>query len=286
MQARWLTDGERRLGFRRQLYNKDFRRISTFLRNRTVADCVVYYYKRQKDTNGFRRKTQLKKRRQYIEAKRTAGGLNDGGGYGGYGGYGGGGSGTGTTRSGAGGSSSRPAPGQGTARQEAVRGKGMSPQMLSRPSGGRGEKADDGDGKKAATRSGGGGGGGAGGRGGEGKPKGRSRADNTLKAREAAAAARVRKAAEAAAAAARAAKEAEAAAAAAEEEEEEEDDDEKKCTLPKEYTVSQGAAATTAAGASGVKRSAAAASLPTDAARLLGAHPNKRPFESSVRELT
>ena len=41
-----------------------------------MADCVVYYYKRQKDDCGFRRKTQLKKRRQYIEAKRTS--MDDG----------------------------------------------------------------------------------------------------------------------------------------------------------------------------------------------------------------
>ena len=43
---------------------------------RTTADCVVYYYQRQKTEDGFRgrRKAQQKKRRAYAEAKRMTGG--------------------------------------------------------------------------------------------------------------------------------------------------------------------------------------------------------------------
>jgi hypothetical protein len=50
----WTQDEQRIFAEKYLQYNKDFRRIATFLRNRTVADCIVYYYKRQKDDNGFR----------------------------------------------------------------------------------------------------------------------------------------------------------------------------------------------------------------------------------------
>ena len=50
----WTAEEQRLFAEKFLLYNKDFRRIATFLRNRTVADCIVYYYKRQKDDNGFR----------------------------------------------------------------------------------------------------------------------------------------------------------------------------------------------------------------------------------------
>jgi hypothetical protein len=160
----WTVDEQRIFAERFQLYNKDFRRISTFLRNRTVADCVVFYYKRQKDTSGFRRKTQLKKRRQYSEAKRTPGGLDDAA-RGPYANLGSGAASTSQQRGNNGTNNNNNTRGgnpvtspAGTPRQEAVvRGKGMmSPQML-KPSGSRDkdkDKPDEESGKKRADRGG------------------------------------------------------------------------------------------------------------------------------------
>ena len=69
------------------LYGKQFPKIAAHLPLRSTADCVVWYYRHQKTDDGFtgKRKTQLKRRRQYAELKRTMGG----GGYG-AGGAGGG----------------------------------------------------------------------------------------------------------------------------------------------------------------------------------------------------
>jgi hypothetical protein len=57
-------------------YGKNFKRIATFIDGRTTADCVVYYYQRQKTDDGFRgrRKALAKKRRAYAEAQRMTGG--------------------------------------------------------------------------------------------------------------------------------------------------------------------------------------------------------------------
>ena len=71
------------------VYGKQFRKIAAHLPLRSTADCIVWYYRHQKTDDGFtgKRKTQLKRRRQYAELKRTMGG---GGGYGAGGGGGGG----------------------------------------------------------------------------------------------------------------------------------------------------------------------------------------------------
>ena len=61
-------------------YGKNFKRIATFIDGRTTADCVTYYYQRQKTEDGFksRRRAQAKKRRAYAEAKRMTGGAWNG----------------------------------------------------------------------------------------------------------------------------------------------------------------------------------------------------------------
>lgn len=61
-------------------YGKNFKRIATFIDGRTTAECVVYYYQRQKTEDGFkgRRRAQAKKRRAYAEAKRMTGGAWNG----------------------------------------------------------------------------------------------------------------------------------------------------------------------------------------------------------------
>jgi len=57
-------------------YGKNFKRVATFIDGRTTAECVTYYYQRQKTDDGFksRRRAQAKKRRAYAEAKRMTGG--------------------------------------------------------------------------------------------------------------------------------------------------------------------------------------------------------------------
>ena len=61
-------------------YGKNFKRIATFIDGRTTAECVTYYYQRQKTEDGFksRRRAQAKKRRAYAEAKRMTGGAWNG----------------------------------------------------------------------------------------------------------------------------------------------------------------------------------------------------------------
>ena len=61
-------------------YGKNFKRVATFIDGRTTADCVTYYYQRQKTDDGFksRRRAQAKKRRAYAEAKRMTGGAWNG----------------------------------------------------------------------------------------------------------------------------------------------------------------------------------------------------------------
>jgi nuclear receptor co-repressor 1 len=61
-------------------YGKNFKRVATFIDGRTTAECVTYYYQRQKTDDGFksRRRAQAKKRRAYAEAKRMTGGAWNG----------------------------------------------------------------------------------------------------------------------------------------------------------------------------------------------------------------
>ena len=54
-------------------YGKNFRRISNHLPGRDTADCVVYYYRNQKTSDGFkaRRKAAAKKRKLYADARKS-----------------------------------------------------------------------------------------------------------------------------------------------------------------------------------------------------------------------
>lgn len=54
-------------------FSQDFRKIATFLPDRTTADCVQFYYKFQKcdEFALVRRKQQLKKRRLHSDMKRS-----------------------------------------------------------------------------------------------------------------------------------------------------------------------------------------------------------------------
>ena len=62
------------------LYGKNFAKVSAHLERRSTAECVVFYYRSQKVDDGFtgKRKSQLKKRRQYAELKRTISALGPG----------------------------------------------------------------------------------------------------------------------------------------------------------------------------------------------------------------
>ena len=71
----WSADERRTFLEKFSQYGKQFSRIAAHLPLRSTADCVVWYYRHQKTDAGFtgKRKTQLKRRRQYAELKRTYG---------------------------------------------------------------------------------------------------------------------------------------------------------------------------------------------------------------------
>ena len=77
------TDAEKKIFHEKfSSYGKNFKRIATFIDGRTTADCVVYYYQRQKTEDGFRgrRKAQAKKKKAYADARRMTGGAWNGSG--------------------------------------------------------------------------------------------------------------------------------------------------------------------------------------------------------------
>jgi Myb-like DNA-binding domain len=71
----WSAEERRTFLEKFSQYGKQFSRIAAHLPLRSTADCVVWYYRHQKTDAGFtgKRKTQLKRRRQYAELKRTYG---------------------------------------------------------------------------------------------------------------------------------------------------------------------------------------------------------------------
>ena len=72
----WTAEEKKTFHEKFASFGKNFKRIATFIDGRTTADCVVYYYQRQKTDDGFkgRRRALAKKKRAYAEAKRMTGG--------------------------------------------------------------------------------------------------------------------------------------------------------------------------------------------------------------------
>ena len=60
-----------------QLFPKDFNKIATYLKHRTVGDCVKFFYLNQKGEvfSTVMRKYQMKKRRLIAEQRKIAGGM-------------------------------------------------------------------------------------------------------------------------------------------------------------------------------------------------------------------
>ena len=69
----WTEDEIRVYHEKFNAYGKNFRRIAKHLPGRDTADCVVYYYRNQKTSDGFkaRRKAAAKKRKMYNDARRS-----------------------------------------------------------------------------------------------------------------------------------------------------------------------------------------------------------------------
>ena len=69
----WTEDEIRVYHEKFTAYGKNFRRIAKHLPGRNTADCVVYYYRNQKTSDGFkpRRKAAAKKRKMYNDARRS-----------------------------------------------------------------------------------------------------------------------------------------------------------------------------------------------------------------------
>ena len=69
----WTEDEIRVYHEKFTAYGKNFRRIAKHLPGRDTADCVVYYYRNQKTSDGFkaRRKAAAKKRKMYNDARRS-----------------------------------------------------------------------------------------------------------------------------------------------------------------------------------------------------------------------
>ena len=72
----WTAEEKKTFHEKFASFGKNFKRIAAFIDGRTTADCVVYYYQRQKTDDGFkgRRRALAKKKRAYAEAKRMTGG--------------------------------------------------------------------------------------------------------------------------------------------------------------------------------------------------------------------